>query len=291
MHARSIAARSICASCTLASGSTSWNRYRRLQDYSRAVGFDDEARWLAERLDFIRGGAHERKETQVDLLTVSEAWERAYPGAAAGILVMHNVANPTRHEGLDRRKEALERRLRDRFSGQDRAALGELAPLQAYAAYFKRYRKTYHVQLQLESVVFKGKAIPRVAALVEAMFMAELENLLLTAGHDLETIHPPIRLDAAEGGERYVMLNGREQVLKPGDMMMADTEGVISSMLYGPDRRTQITSGTRQVLFTVYAPPGIGDQAVAQHLESIRANVRLVSPEATADVLRVYGTP
>jgi hypothetical protein len=34
-------------------------------------------------------------------------------------------------------------------------------------------------------VALKGKAIPRQAALVEAMFMAELENLILTAGHDL----------------------------------------------------------------------------------------------------------
>lgn len=31
-------------------------RYRRLQDFSWAVGFDDEARWLAERVEFIRAG-------------------------------------------------------------------------------------------------------------------------------------------------------------------------------------------------------------------------------------------
>lgn len=46
-------------------------------------------------------------------------------------------------------------------------------------------KKTYHVALQFESVVFKGKALlNNVAALDESMIMAELDDLLLTAGHD-----------------------------------------------------------------------------------------------------------
>jgi len=223
------------------------------------------------------------------VFTVSEAWKTAYPGAAAGILVMRNVVNPEHHVALDERKDELENLLRSRFSGYDRAALKALPPIQAYNAYLKRYKKTYHVQFQLESVVLKGKGIPRVSALVEAMFMAELKNLLLTAGHDLEAIQTPVRLDVSKGSERYILLNGREQVLKPGDMMMADTQGVISSVLYGPDRRTRITSATRQVFFAVYAPSGIGEQAVYQHLQDIQANVLLVAPDAEVELLKVYG--
>ena len=47
-------------------------------------------------------------------------------------------------------------------------------PIPAYNACYKGFKKTYHVQLQLESVALKGRSIPRVAALMEAMFMAEL---------------------------------------------------------------------------------------------------------------------
>jgi DNA/RNA-binding domain of Phe-tRNA-synthetase-like protein len=203
---------------------------------------------------------------------------------------MRNVVNPEGHAVLDKRKEELENQLRSRFSDCDRAALKALPTLQAYEAYYKRYKKTYHVQLQLESVVFKGKALPRVAALVEAMFMAELKNLLLTAGHDLEAVQMPVKLDVAQGSERYVRLNGEEQELTPGDMMIADAQGVISSVLYGPDYRTRITPETRQVLFTVYAPPGVGEQAVYDHLRDIQANVLLVAPEADVELLKVYGT-
>lgn len=99
-----------------------------------------------------------------------------------------------------------------------------------------------------------------------------------------------MEIDVTEGSERYIRLNGQEQKLKPGDMMIADAQGVISSVLYGPDRRTRIRPETRQVLFTVYAPAGIGEQAVFDHLEDIQANVLLVAPAAEVEMLEVYGT-
>ncbi|GAI35107.1 unnamed protein product, partial [marine sediment metagenome] len=64
-----------------------------------------------------------------------------------------------------------------------------------------------HVLLQLESIVFKNKSIPKVASLVEAMFMAEIKNLLLTAGHDLDAIDLPIKLDVSSGGEKYIQIS------------------------------------------------------------------------------------
>ncbi len=177
------------------------------------------------------------------MFIVTEVWKTAYPGAAVGVLAMHTVVNPEHHPVLEKQKEELENQLRSRFSSYDRAALKALPTIQAYNTYYKRYKKTYHVQLQLESVVFKGKSIPRVAGLVEAMFMAELKNLLLTAGHDLAAVQMPVGIDVAKGTERYIRLNGQEQELKPGDMMIADAQGVISSVIYGPDRRTQFTTG------------------------------------------------
>ena len=71
----------------------------------------------------------------------------------------------------------------------------EIEPLPAYAAYYKRFGQRYHVGMQLESVAQKGKDLPDVAALVEGMFVAELRNLILTAGHDLDQIALPLRLD------------------------------------------------------------------------------------------------
>jgi DNA/RNA-binding domain of Phe-tRNA-synthetase-like protein len=203
---------------------------------------------------------------------------------------MRNAANPEHHAGLEARKSELENDLRARFAGYDRTAFNALPSIQPYAAYYGRFKKTYHVQLQLESIVLKGKALPRVAALVEAMFMSELKSQLLTAGHDLDALREPLRLEVADGTERYVMLNGKEETLKASDIFMADADGITSSIIYGPDKRTPIRPTTRNVLFTVYAPQGIELGAVEAHLNDIRENVMLVSPEAGVALLKVYTT-
>ncbi|MBL7202494.1 MAG: hypothetical protein ISS56_20355 [Anaerolineae bacterium] len=224
------------------------------------------------------------------MLVTSEAWKAAYPGASIGLLAMHDVANPEEHPGLDEHKQALENDLRSQYAGYDRARFKALPTMQAYNAYYRRFTKSYHVQLQLESIVLRDKSIPRVAALVESMFMAELKNGLLTAGHDLERVRAPVRVDVAGESEQYTRLNGQDQTLKAGDMMIADAEGILSSIIYGPDRRTCINPQTRRVLFTVYAPPGIEQEAVTRHLGDIRDNVLLFAPQAEVVLLRVYGS-
>jgi DNA/RNA-binding domain of Phe-tRNA-synthetase-like protein len=222
------------------------------------------------------------------MFQVSDALKVAYPQAHAGVLVMHEVENPPHHAALDEQKLLLEKQLRERFAGQDRAQIMRLPILQAYEAYYRRFDKTYHVQLQLESIAFKGKSIPSVAALVEAMFMAEVDNLLLTAGHDLDALQLPATLDVSRGGERYILLRGQEQELKQGDMFIADRAGIMSSILYGPDQRTQIQATTRNVMFTVYAPAGIPEEAITHHLQEIQNNVLLVAPQARTEMLKVF---
>jgi DNA/RNA-binding domain of Phe-tRNA-synthetase-like protein len=222
-------------------------------------------------------------------LVPTEAWKQAYPDSHAGLLVMRGAANPARHAGLEERKAALEEDLRRRYAGQDRRALLSDPILHAYDAYYRRFKKTYHVQLQLESIVFKGKSIQSVAALVEAMFMAEMSGFLLTAGHEADTLRPPLALDIAAGTESYTVLRGDTQVLKPEDMFIRDAEGVVSDILYGPDQRTQITAATRNAAFTIYAPSGIPPQAVQAQLEQIRANILLIAPEAQTETLEVIG--
>jgi DNA/RNA-binding domain of Phe-tRNA-synthetase-like protein len=222
------------------------------------------------------------------MLTLTDAWKTAYPTASVGILAMRGVANPAACPALEARKAALEAELRERFAGKTRADIKALPELQAYTAYYKRFKKTYHVQLQLESVALQGKPIPSVAALVETMFMGELKNYLLTAVYDLDVVQPPVRIDVADGSESYVTLNGQSPTLKPGDMFIADAVGVLSSIIYGPDARTQVTAETRNVLFTVYAPDGIAPEAVQRHLEDTRDFVWLIAPDAEVAALNVY---
>jgi DNA/RNA-binding domain of Phe-tRNA-synthetase-like protein len=197
------------------------------------------------------------------------------------------VSNPEEHQGLETKKGELETRLRARYGAMDRSTLAALAPLSAYAEYYRRFGKTYHVLSQLESVAVKGRALPRVAALVEAMFMAELEDQMLTAGHDLESLGLPVTAGTARGTERYVLLRGEEKTAVADDLLMSDRTGVISTVLHGPDRRTAITPVTRSALFAVYAPPGVGRDSLRGHLERILGYVRVISPDAEVASIEV----
>jgi DNA/RNA-binding domain of Phe-tRNA-synthetase-like protein len=120
------------------------------------------------------------------------------------------------------------------------------------------------------------------------MFMAEMQDMLLTAGHDLDVLQLPLTLSVATGTEKYTLLRGDEQTLKADDMLISDRQGVISSIIYGPDQRTQITPDTQNVIFTVYAPPGIDEPIVMNHLEHIRDNVLIFAPRAEVELLKVY---
>lgn len=226
-----------------------------------------------------------------EFFILTDAWRRAFPQAHVGVLALHGVSNPARSAALEDLKGRLETDLRERFGGMDRAAMRANPILHAYESYYRRFSKTYHVQLQLESIVLKGKAIPSSAALVEAMFMAEVNSLLLTAGHDLDAIQLPLTLDAARGTEEYTLLRGSSQMPKGGDMMISDAKGIISTIVYGPDQRTQIRPETSRAVFTVYAPEGIEPLAVETHLNEIAGHARLLATECRAEHLMVYPAP
>ncbi len=222
------------------------------------------------------------------MLIISHEVENVYPEASLGLLVIRRVLNPGQHEALDRCKIELETDLRERYGTFTKADLKRMCPVRFYVAYYKQFQKTYHVLLQLESIVFKNKSIPRVASLVEAMFMAELKNLLLTAGHDLDSLVLPVTLDISKGEETYILINGTEKQLMPHDMMVSDLRGITSSMIYGPDQRTRITSDTKNVLFVVYGPPGVERDYLWEHLEDIQRYVQVITPQCEVELKKVY---
>ncbi len=219
---------------------------------------------------------------------VSDSWKAAYPGAVVGILAMRGVINPESHPAIDALKREKENELRMQFAGQDRAALKNLDRVKAYEAYYGTFGKTYHVLLQLESIALKGKPFASTGTLVQIMFVAEVGNLILTAGHDLDQIVSPLTLDIAKGTESYLLYNGKPQTPKQGDMMISDAEGITSSVILGPDQRTRIHAGTKNVLFAAYAPAGIGKEAMRKHLEEIRNGVMLITPDAATELLEIY---
>jgi DNA/RNA-binding domain of Phe-tRNA-synthetase-like protein len=210
----------------------------------------------------------------------------AGPGMTLGVLAVENAAG-TDNGTLKEAKRDLEAALREQYGSRPRAELKALHPMDVYVAYYKRFGYTYHVLPQLESVA-GGKEIPGVLPSVAAMFMAELKNMMLTAGHDLDKIAGPLTLCVSTGQEVMPTLSGKDAATIPGDFMVTDREGVISAILRGCDARTSITASTKNVIYTAYAPPGIDAALVRHHLDDIEASVRLYSDSPVTLLKEVY---
>ena len=221
-------------------------------------------------------------------IAVSDEWKQAFPGAHIGMLLMGSVDNTKRPTPLDKLKKDVVSSLRSKYAGYSRADLLELEVLRAYKSYYKQFDKTYHIQLQVESILHKGRSLPNVSPLVDANFAAEMETFLLTAGHDVDCLGSPVTIDVSRGTEEFVQMNGSKKTLKANDMMMTDTKGVVCTVIYGQDQRTPISPKTQHVLYVTYVPTGIEAITVAAHLDTIKRNVLLFAPDAEVEYQQVH---
>lgn len=222
------------------------------------------------------------------MLTISAttAWRLAHPGAVIGLLELSGLDNTIPSPRLNQRKREVEAHLRERYRGFGREDFLALSVIAAYDRYYTRFNKTYHVQLQLESIILKGKGLPDVSPAVDANFMAEVETLILTAGHDAHKLVEPLLIDVSGEGESMTQMNGVAKAIRAGDMIMRDAGGISCSILYGQDARSPISAQTSQALYVAYAPAGVQAHSVESQLHAIAANVRLFSPGAVVEQLR-----
>ena len=223
-------------------------------------------------------------------ISATEQWRSAHPGAIIGLLEMSGLANTGSSSRLNERKREIEAGLRERhktFTRQDFLALPVMAE---YDRYYKRFNKTYHVQLQLESIVLKGRRLPDVSPAVDANFMAEVETLILTAGHDSQKLRGPIVIDVSREGEQMTQMNGTSKAIRSGDMIMRDAEGICCSVIYGQDARSPISPETSHVVYVAYAPAGVGADIVESQLQNIEKNLRLLASDVVVEQHRLLTT-
>ena len=202
---------------------------------------------------------------------LSETLKSVYPEIKVAILEVKNVTNKKFDQKLEEKKKELENFIRKHYKDAK-----NLDVIKSYNNFFKKYGKKYPIQFQIESIV-KGKTLPSVSTVVEAMFIAELKNMFLTAGHDLDLIKGSLETKLSDGTESYIKINKSEQKLKAGDIITEDSVGIISSVLYGPDYRTRITMNTKNCMFFSYFPFGEDDENIRMHFNDIIENLRLFS--------------
>jgi len=219
------------------------------------------------------------------MLTISATteWQKAHPGAVIGLLELSGIDNSKASDVLNERKHEIEAQLRKQYQGFSRQDFLALPTMAAYDRYYNRFDKTYHVLLQVESIVLKGKSLPNVSPLVDANFMAEVESLVLTAGHDVKKLQGSAFMEVSKAGDHMTQMNGASKEIRAGDMIMKDAGGICCSIIYGQDNRSPISSETSHVLYVAYVPAGVPQESVDAQLTGIEKHIRLFSPTAVLE--------
>ena len=204
-----------------------------------------------------------------------------------GLLEISRVDNTVAAPELDAEKRRVEAEVRERYANYERNDFRALPVVAAYHEYYKRFKKTYHVLQQVESVALKGRSLPNVSPLVDANFAAEMKTLLLTAGHDLDRLSGKIVMDIAGATEEMTQMNGKTKTLYPNDMVMRVDGKVVCSIIYGQDNHSFITSKTRRVLYVTYVPTNIPQKDIEDHLNMLEKHVQLFAKSASIESRKI----
>lgn len=214
---------------------------------------------------------------------LTDAFRAAFPEGLFGLLVVARCPNRARATALDGALREIEGALRTRYPGD---AIDADPIARAYAAHFRRYGARYPVVHQAKTIL-SGRPIESPSALVTAMFAAEVQSLVLTSGHDPGALRGPLRVDVSVDGDGYTRLSGRDQRVRAGDMVVRDDDGIIASVIHGPDRRTRLRGDSTAAMFGAWCPGGVAAEAVRNHLSSLAGLVRLEWPEAEVEPPRL----
>ena len=162
-----------------------------------------------------------------------------------------------------------------------------LRRISAFDAFFTEHGFRSPLGPQFEMVRRKG--LPSGSSLVQALLMAEMSTGLLMGAQDAAAIQGGLVYDLAVDGESFKGMRGAVQC-REGEIVLRDAESAIASLLQGPDQRTRLTKATQDVIFFVFAVPGIDTEQIQEGLEMIRGIFKTASSGFTAQTYeRVVG--
>ena len=121
-----------------------------------------------------------------------------------------------------------------------------------YFRYFRKFKKTSPVMMQVESFLLKGKPFP--------------EGRYTTEKTSFPSIH---------GGEAHSY---------PGDVTCRDDRSIVVSMIAGADARTCLSEDTRHVLYFAFGTPGLETETLTGYLEQVEKYAKVLAPGAQTKV-------
>lgn len=206
-------------------------------------------------------------------LKINTGAKLAYPDLKVSIVEARLTGELQFNQEIIDLKRKLESKIRDDYKNPE-----NLERAIKYNSFYKKFDSKVPMEFQIKSIL-NNKEITMAHPALTCMFMAELKNIILTAGHDLAKLGNTIEVLRSNGTEEYAKINEKMQKLKNDDIFATDGIGIISSVLYGPDSRTKITEKTKHCLFMCYSF-GLNNEEIESHMNDILSYLRILAKDS-----------
>ena len=151
-------------------------------------------------------------------------------GIPLGILEVNYPAEGCGRAALHALVERELAALRERYADYDRKAVFGENP---YFRFFRKFKKTYPVMQQFETVMFKGRPFPEEDPVTAVPFLLELTTFVLSGTHDIDRIDGPLTIFTPDAKLPFDGMRGDSTHTYPNDICGRDETGIIFSMILG----------------------------------------------------------
>ena len=169
---------------------------------------------------------------------------------------------------------------RARFADYDRRAVFGENP---YFRFFRKFKKTYPVMQQFESVLLKGRPFPEVNPVTEVPFLLELCTFVLSGTHDIDRMDGGMTVFSPDAKLPFDGMRADSTHTYAGDVCGRDGSGIIFSMIAGADNRTCVHPDSRHVFYPVFGTPDTPPALLSDALDRLCGYVRTLAPEAAIE--------
>ena len=167
--------------------------------------------------------------------------------------------------------------LRQNYTDYDRKTVFGENP---YVRFFKKFKKTYPVMMQFESVMFKGRPFPEFNPVSEVAFLMEIVTHVLSGAHDIDRIRGTVELYSAVCKEEFPGLRGTPFHTYPDDFCGRDEAGIIFSEIAGADERTCAKQESTHILYPVFGTPELDETVIRNAMDVLIRYIQVLSPNA-----------
>lgn len=127
-----------------------------------------------------------------------------------------------------------------------------IASMENYEKKFNQKKFFFPLKSQLKKVIKSG--FPTINPFIESLLLVEMTEGVLLGVQDYSCVEGKMSISTAKEGEEFLGMKGKI-ICQKDELIIRDEKTIIASMFQGPDKKTKITSNSKDIIFYFFGTP------------------------------------